>query len=804
VTGAGTLVLDANQAGNTNYTAATQAQQTIVVNKATQAINFTASTPVTYGVSPITLVATGGASGNAIVFSVVSGPGSISGSTLTITGAGTIVVAANQAGNANYSAATQVTQSIVVNAATQTITFTPPTSPVTYGVLPITLTAIGGASGNAIVFDVVSGPGSISGSTLTVTGAGTIVIAANQAGNTNYSAATQVTQSIVVNQASQTITFTPPTSPVIYGVSPITLAATGGASGNGIVFSVVSGPGSIAGSTLTVTGAGTIMIAANQAGNTNYSAATQVTQSIVVNQAAQTITFTPPTSPATFGVSPIALTATGGASGNPVVFSIVSGPGSIAGSTLTVTGAGAIVIAANQAASATYSAATQVTQSVVVNAASQTITFTPPTSPVIFGVAPITLSATGGASGNAIVFSVVSGPGSVAGSTLTVTGIGTIVIAANQAGNANYSTATQVTQSIVVNSATQTITFTPPASPVTYGVSPITLSATGGASGNPIVFSIVSGPGSIAGSTLTVTGAGTIVIAANQAGNTNYSAAAQVTQTIIVNKATPAIGLVSSINPVPAQNAITLMATVSSSISAPTGTVSFFDGATLLGSGTLNGGVAAFTTSSLAVGSHSITAMYSGDANFAAITSSTLIEIVEDFSFSIPSSAVTAPPNGTAVFTFTVTPVDSTTFPAAVTLSVSGLPTGATYTFSPATLTAGSGATAVTLTIRIPPLTAREQLPRGIDRDSSRGLAPFTLALLLLPFAAKMRRAGKRCRRLMLMLLLMASGVGATVGLSGCGTGNGYFGQPPQSYTVTVTGTSGTLSHSATVTLTVE
>jgi hypothetical protein len=55
----------------------------------------------------------------------------------------------------------------------------------------------------------------------------------------------------------------------------------------------------------------------------------------------------------------------------------------------------------------------------------------------------------------------------------------------------------------------------------------------------------------------------------------------------------------------------------------------------------------------------------------------------------------------------------------------------------------------------------------------------------------------------MLMLLLLASGIGATVGLSGC-AGNGYFGQPPQNYTVTVTGTSGTLSHSATVTLTVE
>jgi hypothetical protein len=120
------------------------------------------------------------------------------------------VVAANQAGNTNYAAPTQVTQSIVVNAASQTITFTAPTSPVTYGVSPITLSA-SSTSGLAVTFSVVSGPATVSGSTLTITGVGTVVIAANQAGNTNYSAATLVTQSIVVNVigAAATPTFSP-------------------------------------------------------------------------------------------------------------------------------------------------------------------------------------------------------------------------------------------------------------------------------------------------------------------------------------------------------------------------------------------------------------------------------------------------------------------------------------------------------------------------------------------------------------------------------------------------------------------
>ncbi|MFS4096387.1 Ig-like domain-containing protein, partial [Streptomyces sp. AF1A] len=49
--------------------------------------------------------------------------------------------------------------------------------------------------------------------------------------------------------------------------------------------------------------------------------------------------------------------------------------------------------------------------------------------------------------------------------------------------------------------------------------------------------------------------------------------------------------------------------------------VSFFDGATLLGTGTLAGGIATLTTSTLAVGSHSLTAVYNGSSNFTGSTS---------------------------------------------------------------------------------------------------------------------------------------------------------------------------------------
>jgi N-acetylneuraminic acid mutarotase len=87
----------------------------------------------------------------------------------------------------------------------QSITFTQPANPVTYGIMPITLSAAA-SSGLALTFSVVSGPAKVSGDTLTITGAGTVVVAANQAGNANYAAAPQVTRSITVNKAKLTAT----------------------------------------------------------------------------------------------------------------------------------------------------------------------------------------------------------------------------------------------------------------------------------------------------------------------------------------------------------------------------------------------------------------------------------------------------------------------------------------------------------------------------------------------------------------------------------------------------------------------
>jgi hypothetical protein len=335
------VVLQASQAAAGNYTLGTQTA-TFTVATESQTIMFSApASPVNYGVVPITLSASS-SSGLSIAFSVISGPGTISGSTLTITGAGTVVVAANQAGNSNYAAATQVTQSVVVNQASQTITFTAPTSPVTYGVLPITLSATS-TSGLAVTFSVVSGPATVSGSTLTITGVGTVVVAANQAGNTNYTVATQVTQSIVVNAIGAAAT--PVFSPVAGTYTSAQTVTISDATSGATIYYTTDGTTPTTSSSVFTTAIPVSSTETLQA----IATATSYSTSAVAS-AAYTINIPTNPVPAISGISP-AFTNAGG-----TVFTLtVNGSGFIASST-TYWGASALTT--------TYVSATQLTAQV--------------------------------------------------------------------------------------------------------------------------------------------------------------------------------------------------------------------------------------------------------------------------------------------------------------------------------------------------------------------------------------------------------------------------------------------------------
>jgi hypothetical protein len=357
-----------------------------------QTITFTAptTTTVTYASGlTITLGATGGGSNNTIIFTVDStstGTGTIQGNTLTVTGAGKLVIDANQAGGLvggiYYEPATQASLSLTINPAAQAITFTPPSTPVTYSSgMTITLNATGGASGNAVVFTVdaqSSGAGTIQGDTLTVTQAGTLIIDANQAGNTSYLVAPQVQQTIVVNKAAQAITFTPPSQPIhfIVGGITITVVASGGASGNPIVFTVdksSTGAGTFSGNVLTVTAMGTFVIDANQAGSSNYLAAPQVQETIAVLTPlpTQTLTFANPGTQVVGIPLTLAATAT---SGFPVSYSTTTASVCTISNNTTATfiAAGTCTITAAQPGDNVYfAAAPSVTQTFTVNPAGE-------------------------------------------------------------------------------------------------------------------------------------------------------------------------------------------------------------------------------------------------------------------------------------------------------------------------------------------------------------------------------------------------------------------------------------------------
>jgi sugar lactone lactonase YvrE len=696
--------------------------------------------------------------------------------------------------------------------------------------------------------------------------------------NLRVTASTQAIALSGTTMLTPTVTLTPsPASPIAYGQAQTSLGTTvsytSGTPSGTVTFS--DNNNSLGASVTLNAGSGSLAaqyylpgshtFEASYSGDSAFASATSAVATYVVNQASATVSGPASTVQVIHGTSgSIAATVAGQYSGagisapsGSVSYSIAdSGSNIVASGSAAMTSGAATVPVANTMASGLYTVALSYSGDTNYNAAASTtallhigsitptIAWAQPAQIIyattLSGILNASASSNSTPVAGSFTYTATPGGGSAAAvSAATVLDAGNYLLTAtfNPTDTTTYASAS-ATVSLTVGKATPILFWSTPAA-IVYGAqlgSALDAFATFGSSSVAGSFTYTATP--TGGSATTVTAAkqlsaGSYMLTATfaPANTSEYASGAICSVSLTVNPATPSVTLASSVNPVLLTNPTILTAGVTAGAGAPTGSVGFFDGTTLVGSVSLSNGVAALTLSSLAVGSHSISAVYSGDSNFSATGSASLNETVIDFTTTAggggsgggsgtgsgggSGSSVSAPtqtvaPGSAATYTLSIAPTAGTKLPAPTVFTISGMPPGASAQVSPATWAptastvwtypANTDLQNIALTIQLPSVTAlnKEVITFG------RGASPLLLGLLLLPYAGKMRRTSRRLGGWISMLIVIAAGCSLVIGISGCGSTNGFFAQPSHTYTITETVTSGALSHSATITLTVE
>jgi uncharacterized repeat protein (TIGR02543 family) len=506
----------------------------------------------------------------------------------------------------------------------QTITFASLTG-IAYGASPETLSATSTSSLSVAFTSTTSSVCTVLGTTITVLAAGTCTVAANQVGDSSYSAAAPVTQNLVITGASQTITFSS-LADITYGSSPAILSATSTSALSVAFTSTTSSVCTVLGTTITILAAGTCTIAANQVGDGSYAPAAQVSQNLIISKVNQTITFASLSGVAYGGVAPAALSATSSSALSVAFTSTTSSVCTVLGTTITVLAAGTCTIVANQAGDGSYAAATQVSQNLVVGKASQSALTISSTAGNLGS--SLTLVTSGGTSSGAKSYVVADGTAtgcSESGGALTVTGVGTCTVTATMAGGTSYNDVSSTATTITFAHTSQTITF-PSITGITYGASPATLSATSSSSLSVAFTSTTSSVCTVLGTTITILTGGTCTVAANQAGDSSYAPAAQVSQNLVISKASQTALTITSIAGI-VNNSLTLTTSGGSGNGAVTYAVN---------SGSCT--VSLAVLSNTAAGTCSVTATKASNSSYNAISSSATDVVISGFAVSFTSS----------------------------------------------------------------------------------------------------------------------------------------------------------------------
>jgi len=405
-----------------------------------------------------------------------------------------------------------------------------------------------------------------------------------------------------------------------------------------------------------------------------------------------------------------------------------------------------------------------------------------------YGDAPFTLAGAA-TSGLPVTFSLVSGPASLSGSTLTLTGAGTVVVQTNQAGNNSYQA---VSTPVSFNVAGAPLALTAANASIVYGSSLPTFTGTinGVLNNDPVTETFSANT-----PTTTPVPAGSYTITPSTTGSAagNYTATVH-TGTLTVGMATPTLSLTSSNPNSNAGASIILTAHLQLPSGVATGTVNFMDGNTLLGSSTAFVGNVTFTTSALAAGSHSLTAVYSGDTDLNTVTSASITQAVTApvFQFSATTAAaltLSLGQSGTVSFSLP----SAGSYAHTVTFSSSGLPADVTAQFAPPSLTFTGANDTKTMAVTF-------------TRSATASLLPYfglraggiLSAWILMPLLLRRRKTWPA----LLSALLLWSAVTACITISGCGGGTTPPASSPTVHTVQITAADGTTTLSTPITLT--
>ena len=406
----------------------------------------------------------------------------------------------------------------------QTISFVLPDGPFRFGDLPFTVSATS-TSGLPVSFRNEGGACSVESTTATIVGAGMCQVIASQGGDTDWLAAEEVIREMTIGKGAATISFDDLAQ--TFDGTVKTVSTSTAPQGLSVQLSFTGTPQNAGNYPVTAT-----------IDDANYEGSASGT--LIVGKANASIVVTP-YSVTYDGTSHTATAVATGVNGEDVslFMSLDATTHTDAGEYLADAWSFAGDLNYNDAIGTVNNAIAQATQSIAFDALANRT----------FGDAPFAVSATGGPSGNAVSFAA-AGNCTVAGNQVTIGGAGSCMITASQAGNANYSAAPEVSRSFAIAQATQSISFGALANR-TFGDAPFTVSATGGASGNPVTFD-AAGNCTLSGNLVTITAAGSCTITASQAGSANYVAAAPVARSFTIAPAAPPEGPLA--NPGPQTN----------------------------------------------------------------------------------------------------------------------------------------------------------------------------------------------------------------------------------------------------------